>query len=767
MSLSQSSHGAGAGAGHTAPGVENNLRHSASFEQFVMGHIATHATMLSTKAAVAGPPRSAKTTLPYPRPGHRPLLRMRLHGEWIPIHMPDQVRNNYAGPYPPSYGLFSGNHEFPEGLRMAIAVSEPGDLGKLGELKTSVLIIGRQVLEGSARSLPRELRRIPPCVKTLFLEAPRTPKDVEVLTGLKSLRHLYILGGSPVDLEALAALPELESLTLIQCNLTRGIRFVAEVEQLQRLRVINSRGLEGLTGAKGHPNLRHLSIEGCDLIRTHQLNEMPVLTSVLLDRCNKLEQPTEIREDTPVRDIAIRNCPRLQETRFLSRARRITSLELSAMPHLNLRPVLSLPGLESLNLPEMALQDHHLDRIGQLGTLRHLDLSMNPHLNGIQPLERLKGLSSLSLDFCMNVKSISPLNALKHLSALSLAFCMGLESFRSGGYWEYPLRHLQLCGLPPHLQQDKELPLKDLETLGLAGWTTLKNLDALEYAKNLSFLDVRHCIQLEDGGPLKEHRRRMMVLSDPGSAFAKSLEGVNPTLTVGPLGYQKEAWLWYDLARPGAWNDLTWRPQRHLSNPDLYEETFRAHTLPKILEELHKQEWADNVEGKLAAGKSAPGTFEKAGASVAQAGEGPEEPTFPPVKPPLPGAEVKPAGKDLDTPATPGPAKADSSAKPITSISPKRRPTNPARKGGRPVGGKGSARPEGARKTAPPTRKGSDSSTLTKPRKPAKVPAKSSAAARTLTKGRKEVRASGKAQTNRTARPSTARGGRTKPSSKP
>jgi Leucine-rich repeat (LRR) protein len=766
MFPSTSSQGSGPGAGHKAPGVENNLRQSASFEQFVMSHMAMHATMLSTRAAAAEPQRSAKTTLPYPRAGHRPLLRMRLHGEWVPIHMTDYTRNNYAGPNAPHYGQFPGHHVFQDGVRMAHLINEPRDLGKVAELKTSVLVLRAEALRGSARSLPLELRRIPPCVKALFLETPQTTKDVEALTGLKSLRHLYILGGSPVDLEALAALPELESLTLIRCNLTRGIRFLAEVEQLQRLRIVNCGGLEGLTGAKGHPNLRHLSIEGCDLIRTHQLNEMPVLTSVLLERCNKLERPVEIREDNPVRDIAIRNCPRLQETHFLSRARRITGLELVAMPHLNLRPVLSLPGLESLNLPEMGLQDHHLDRIGQLGMLRHLDLSMNIHLTGIQPLGKLKALSSLSLDFCMNVKSINPLYRLKYLSALSLAFCNGLESVRSGGYWEYPLRHLQICGLTPHLQREVELPVKELETLGLAGWATLKNLDFLEYAKNLRFLDVRHCPLLEDAGPLKEHRQRLHVLSDPGAVFAESLDKSNPNLLLGPLDYQNEAWLWYDLPKPWAWDDLTWRPQRHLSKPDLYEGTIRDIILPRLREELHEKKWAETVESMRVDGKSAPGTVEKAGASGPQAGDAPAGPDLPEEKPALPGTGVKLAGKDVDTPATPGQALDDGSEKPLAAVSPKGRPRNTARQAGRLVGSKGS-RPGGDVKSARPAQKGKGPSTQTKPagtkpRKTAKLPAKSMAAAKTRAqdlKIGKGVGAKGKVQPSRNARPSTARGG--------
>jgi hypothetical protein len=268
------------------------------------------------------------------------------------------------------------------------------------------------------------------------------------------------------------------------------------------------------------------------------------------------------------------------------------------MGGIHLTPALRLGGLTSLRLPCMGIVNETLERIGRLTFLEHLSLAVNEQLTCLKPLKDLARLRRLNLDCCGRVVSLQPVFSLKNLTDLSLAYCGNLESLPPL-VREKPFQHLQLACLPPRLQKENEIGLCSMESLGLRGWTELKSLDFLEGSKLLNFLDVRDCCQVRDPGFLREHRGRMLVFSTPGSPLHNAIDGSNPSITRGPLQMHLDSGPWYDLPRPGFWNNLTWRQDQMCTElRKIFENSIETHIKPRIVEITRIHEWAESVAGK-------------------------------------------------------------------------------------------------------------------------------------------------------------------------
>lgn len=575
--------------------IENDLRETSDLQEFVMNHLARHAGMLAADAMAADPPRATRVTLPFPAQGSRPLLRYRFGEEWIPVQPPEDVREAVCKPVQPFYDMVPSIARLADGRELVRIIDNCKQIGQLGDVTAPALIIRRDAFQGSGRSLPVEFRQIQACVRTLYLETPPTLREIDGLARVKGLRHLYLAATSPLDLEALAALPELESLTLIGCRLPRGLLFLRDVDRLQRLRIVRAHGLERLHGAQEHPNLRHLSIEDCAITKVHQLNRMPVLTSVSLDRCGKLQRLPDFSGDNPIRELVIRNCTRLEQTSFLSGSRRLSRLELSGMEGLHIGPALRLQGLTTLRIPNMAIDDQNLEQIGRLRNIQHLDLSFNHMLTNLQPLARLTLLTRFKIDCCQNVSSLEPLGKLKHLSDLSIAFCFGLDSIWPIQSME-KMQHLQLTGLPASLQKPELIPLMHLEALAVNCWYTMKSVDFTQFGRMLTFLDVRNCPLIEDAGYLREHRGRMLVFTSPTSQLAKSLGDSNPTVNLGPWKVHQNATPWFDLPRQDNWNHLAWRSnQPGFDMSSCYEFFIEKRIIPDYRRRISEIQWAEGT----------------------------------------------------------------------------------------------------------------------------------------------------------------------------
>lgn len=637
--------------------IHAELRNFQGFDDFVRSSVAMDAVAQVNRAIHDTPPKSTPATLPYPPADSSCMLRFRYGEELVPVNFPADYDLDNRWPCIPYFNEVLPNLVLNDKRKLVRIIRNRDQLGKLAEASESLVLIQAKALDNTAMELPIELKHLQPQVQTLYLEVPPTLRKVQGLTRHKNLRHILLAGGYPVDLESLASLPRLESLTLINCNLSGGLRFLTELVRLQRLRLVGCLNLETLKGAKGHPNLRHLSIERCKILRVHQLCELPVLASIHLNRCDKLGKLPDFSPDNPVRELVIRNCDKLLDTHFLANARKLRHLELSEMGGIHLTPALRLVGLTSLRLPCMGIVNETLERIGRLTGLDHLNLALNDQVTCLKPLKDLARLRRLNLDCCGRVVSLQPVISLKNLTDLSLAYCGNLESLPPL-VREKPFQHLQLACLPPRLQKEDEIGLCSMESLGLRGWTELKSLDFLEGSKLLNFLDVRDCCQVRDPGFLREHRGRMLVFSTPGSPLHNAIDGSNPSITRGPLQIHLDSGPWYDLPRPGFWNDLTWRQdQMSTELRNILENSIESYIRPRIVEITRIQGWADSVAGKETwegIGDAGP-----TGKTVAgDDGTAMEPPERPGIHRPVPVVEAEPAGHD-PFPQGPGGANID------------------------------------------------------------------------------------------------------------
>ncbi|HZI14529.1 MAG TPA: hypothetical protein VE153_29445 [Myxococcus sp.] len=240
-----------------------------------------------------------------------------------------------------------------------------------------------------------------PSLHTLNLGFNTELEDLTPLGALTALRWLDLSGNERLqDLEPLGALSGLEVLILNDC---RGVRSLAFLQGLRRLRALYAMRL---------PHLEDLQpLASLGLEKLH-LGGAGLADGAPLGRCSSLTE------------LVLSGVPRLRDLSFLTALRKLQTLQLEECEAP--LPVLDAPALEVLLLGECS-RVTDLGGLTGLQTLRDLSLRDLP-VSDLTPLARLPGLQRLALTGCRLLRDLSPLSALP-LRQLELTDCApGLDT---------------------------------------------------------------------------------------------------------------------------------------------------------------------------------------------------------------------------------------------------------------------------------------------------------------------------------------------------
>ena len=247
----------------------------------------------------------------------------------------------------------------------------------------------------------RQLTGIEHAVNLDFLGATRGPvSDLAPLSGLTSLRELWLYNNRISDVGPLAGLNSLETLLLNTDSGSRHANSITDLGPLSGLRsltrlAVGSNPVTDLAPLSGLTSLTWLNLFGCPVSDLTPLSNLRSLSNLTLIS-------TEISDLTP-----------------LSNLRSLSNLELANTGISDLTPLARLASLRWLNLNNNSISDlTELSGLSGLTSLWGLSLSHNS-IEDLGPLSSLTNLGQLNLTR-NRVRDVAPLVGLTSLRTLYL-----------------------------------------------------------------------------------------------------------------------------------------------------------------------------------------------------------------------------------------------------------------------------------------------------------------------------------------------------------
>jgi len=333
------------------------------------------------------------------------------------------------------------------GVDVARVGTPVGDATAEAILRLPRLEVLRLAVNAISPELLSQLTSQEHLTELLLRDAPMSDEQfVQLMQNVRHLKRLTlrrVSGLTDSGLEAVASLPELEVLALIEMRISGS--GLALVGRIARLRSLDLRNCEGLV-ADGYRALLAL-----DQLTEVKIGGLAVDDSVLDSVATLRSLQSLSVEDAPVSADAVR---RLAEDRaFVGRIRSLAFTRCYGVNDDALSLVVVLPRLETLSVRECPVSDGFLTSIAETppdmlpklqtlvvtkaflsesaigalpvfaGSLRRLDLSgvmLTPE--AMQSIGKLRELQSLSLAGCsLGNEAVEPLETLKKLKTLDLS----------------------------------------------------------------------------------------------------------------------------------------------------------------------------------------------------------------------------------------------------------------------------------------------------------------------------------------------------------
>jgi Leucine-rich repeat (LRR) protein len=323
-------------------------------------------------------------------------------------------------------------------------------------------------------------------------------RDLQSLGQLKELMQLtlYLRDSQVRDLQSLGQLKELTELTLeLDASQIGSLELLANLSNRMRLTInVNVAKMSNLEPLTKLNNLAQLTLNLSD----SQASNLDPLAKL----SNLTQLTLELRGSQP---------SNLDPLAKLSNLTQLT-LELRGSQPSNLDALAKLSNLTQLTLmtsdPSDDSQPSNLQMLAKLSKLSHLRFYGFRHVNNLQLLEQLKGLTQVELAFNSSLGSdLRPLENLKSLTQLTLSFSSSEEPDLQ------PLEKLKgLTQLVLSLSGSQKRNLQSLEQLKeltqltlFLGGSQVRDLQSLGQLKGLTqlTLDLRES-QVTDLQPLEQ-----------------------------------------------------------------------------------------------------------------------------------------------------------------------------------------------------------------------------------------------------------------------
>ncbi|GHO90131.1 hypothetical protein KSF_001790 [Reticulibacter mediterranei] len=316
--------------------------------------------------------------------------------------------------------------------------------------------------------------------------------NIESFSGIEQATHLksfiYKAGNdntTPMDFSPLCALPNLTKLELSNIHV-QNLDVLADLQQLEILRLENFHQLASLQGLSNLPALRQLSFSQCSVPDLNPIRTCPNLKTLEFELT-----------DNPLDLAPLHALPALQEL--------MVSFYVQGS-FLNIESLQGQPTLRKLDL-----RGTQLPNTSVLATLPALEqLDMHIHEIALHTFASLPTLTSLCIDgdtvtdliFLKNFPLLQSLTIHQQSNLLSL---QGIEHLQQ-------LQHLDCNGV--HSLQDVSAlaMLTNLRTLSLSGARNVRDISPLSGLTQLEALNLNHC-EVEDLTPLRSltHLRQLYL----------------------------------------------------------------------------------------------------------------------------------------------------------------------------------------------------------------------------------------------------------------
>ncbi|GIQ70789.1 stalk domain-containing protein [Xylanibacillus composti] len=315
-------------------------------------------------------------------------------------------------------------------------------------------------------------------LKSLILWDSHSVESLDIIASLPKLEKIVIWEGRPIDLELFSGLHSLRELVVTNV-ISEDLEPLRSLANLEVLNLI-SNTLQDVSALESLPQLRELSL--------YSWPENSVDLQVL-DKLTKLERLSIHQQGLRQLDF-LRHMPELRE------------LHISNNPIISYEPVKQLSRLESLSVS-------HVDDLSFVAPLSHLQqLSVEQgQISDLRPLENLTQLRRLWLAG-NEIRDVTPLSKLTNLEYLtlqsnavedisSLRTLANLEEFHAGGN---PIRDVHAIG---EMAKLRVLNLDD---------TSITSLRGLERLSELREVTLRSTVVPVDGEPaIKAWKDRILT----------------------------------------------------------------------------------------------------------------------------------------------------------------------------------------------------------------------------------------------------------------
>lgn len=233
-----------------------------------------------------------------------------------------------------------------------------------------------------------------PGLERLALTDSHQLASADELARLNGLRELVLEGGELLEMQALAGLQHLESLT-VRRSAIKDISFVAELSALRSLTLDSNNELTNLRPLGGLHGLEKLHLNTGVINSLDELAQLKNLQSLYLNGLRDL-QP-------------------------LSSLQQLQTLVLKgASGYGDLQPLASLGKLESLTLDDASIDSNQLGILLSLSSLKRLQLIKAGIYDPMGGIAALSNLEELSIQSSMIQLSLSALSSLGKLEKLAI-----------------------------------------------------------------------------------------------------------------------------------------------------------------------------------------------------------------------------------------------------------------------------------------------------------------------------------------------------------
>lgn len=333
---------------------------------------------------------------------------------------------------------------------------------------------------------------------------------LEQINGLELFPNIEILSvnaGKLSDLDAVAALKHLKSLTIKNADGISNFSVLASVEGLEEL-FIDAENLKSLEFLKRLSGLKCLGISDGKLLDLDGIEVLVGLERLSIKDCSDLADMSNVSALVGLKELTLEkpyNCPEpsleglvnlqnltlkgFHNCDFLPH---LTNLESLTLQNCDLSPNLNLSGLTQLTklMFTTGMQDRSLNFVNSISSLEDVNLSgmvTYNDISGIFALPRLKQLNISGIECEIDFDRVVDNPSLESLEMAGIKLYKNVKIWGGGGIvnidWDdvYLVDHLDFLGHFPNL---KRLNVADNEIKELDFTSALLRLEEIDFSDN-------------------------------------------------------------------------------------------------------------------------------------------------------------------------------------------------------------------------------------------------------------------------------------------